>query len=152
MTENLNMKVAIASDHRGFEFKQKVARILSEAGHTVVDCGTDDGEKSVDYPDFGSKAAKTVAKGECERAILICGTGIGMSLTANKIKGIRAAVGNDLYSTEMSRRHNDSNVLCMGADLIPPGPLAKKILTVWLSTPFEGERHTRRVKKIMELE
>lgn len=151
-TPDNTMKIAIASDHRGFEFKQKIAHLLSEGGHTVVDFGTDDGEKSVDYPDYGSKAATAVSRGECERAILICGTGIGMSLTANKIKGIRAAVGNDLYSTEMSRRHNDSNVLCIGADLLPPGPLVKKILNVWLSTPFEGERHTRRVKKIMELE
>jgi ribose 5-phosphate isomerase B len=146
------LKIALASDHRGFEFKQKVAHILSQEGHTVVDCGTDNGETSVDYPDFGCHAARAVSKGECDRAILICGTGIGMSLTANKIKGIRAAVGNDLYSAEMSRRHNDSNVLCMGADLIPPGPLVKKILHTWLTTPFEGERHTRRVKKIMDLE
>ncbi len=149
---NNTMKIAVASDHRGFEFKQKIADILAKEGHEVVDFGTEDGEKSVDYPDYGSKAARAVAKGECERAVLICGTGIGMSLTANKIKGIRAAVGNDLYSTEMSRRHNDSNVLCIGADLIPPGPLVRKILHVWLTTPFEGERHTCRIKKIHELE
>ncbi|HHT9153874.1 MAG TPA: RpiB/LacA/LacB family sugar-phosphate isomerase, partial [Candidatus Hypogeohydataceae bacterium YC40] len=88
------MKIAVASDHRGFEFKQKIAKILSQAGHTMVDFGTNSGEESVDYPDYGSKAARAVAKKECDRAILICGTGIGMCLTANKINGIRAAVGN----------------------------------------------------------
>lgn len=151
---NDTMKIALASDHRGFEFKQKVAKILSQEGHTIVDFGTNNEEESVDYPDFGAKAARAVSNGECHRAILICGTGIGMCLTANKIKGIRAAIGNDLYSTEMSRRHNDSNVLCMGADLIPPGPLAKKILHTWLSTPFDKHepRHVRRLKKIGDLE
>ncbi|MDO8137519.1 MAG: ribose 5-phosphate isomerase B [Candidatus Brocadiales bacterium] len=146
------MKIAIASDHRGFEFKQKISGILSQSGHTIVDFGTNNSNSSVDYPDYGSKAAKAVAQGQCDRAILICGTGIGMSMAANKIKGIRATVGNDLFSAEMSRRHNDSNVLCLGAELIPPGSLALKIVQLWLNTPFEGERHAKRVAKIMELE
>ncbi len=142
------VKIALASDHRGFEFKKKVTQILTEEGYKVVDFGTTDGDSSVDYPDYGSLAAKAVSEKECDRAVLICGTGIGMSLTANKIKGIRAVVGNDLYSVEMSRRHNDTNVLCMGADLIPPGPLVKKILNLWLTTPFEGGRHIPRLKKV----
>lgn len=146
------MKIALASDHRGFEFKKKLCSLLSQEGHTVFDCGTDDSVKSVDYPDYASRAARAVARKECERAILVCGTGIGMSLAANKVKGIRAVVAHDLYSTEMSRRHNDSNILCIGADLLAPGPMAMKIIQVWLETPFEGERHARRVGKIMDLE
>ncbi len=146
------MKIALASDHRGYEFKKKLYQMLAEHGHTVVDYGTDDSAKSVDYPDYASSAARAVARKECDRGILVCGTGIGMSLAANKIKGIRAVVAHDTYSTEMSRRHNDSNILCIGADLLAPGPLAMKIIQVWLDTPFEGERHARRVGKIMDLE
>ncbi|MFQ5861936.1 MAG: ribose 5-phosphate isomerase B [Candidatus Brocadiales bacterium] len=146
------MKIALASDHRGYEFKKRLCHLLSEHGHTVVDYGTDNSSKSVDYPDYASKAARAIARKECDRGILVCGTGIGMSLAANKVKGIRAIVAHDLYSTEMSRRHNDSNVLCIGADLLAPGPMAMKIVQVWLETPFEGERHARRVGKIMDLE
>jgi ribose 5-phosphate isomerase B len=120
-------------------------------GHEIVDCGTSNGTDSVDYTDFGLLAAKAVGSGECERAILICGTGLGMSLVANKVKGVRATVCHDLYTVEMSRRHNDSNVLCLGADVVDEKLLEKKI-KLWVETPFEGGRHARRVGKIMDIE
>ncbi len=145
------MKVALASDHRGFEFKNMITTFLSNLGHEVVDYGTSNGTDSVDYTDFGLLAAKAVGSGECERAILVCGTGLGMSLVANKVKGVRATVCHDLYTVEMSRRHNDSNVLCLGADVVDENLLEKKI-RLWLETPFEGGRHARRVGKIMDIE
>ncbi len=124
---------------------------LSNMGHEIVDCGTSNGTDSVDYTDFGLLAAKAVGSGECERAILVCGTGLGMSLVANKVKGVRATVCHDLYTVEMSRRHNDSNVLCLGADVVDEKLLEKKI-KLWIETPFEGGRHARRVRKIMDIE
>ncbi len=145
------MKVALASDHRGFEFKNMITTFLSNLGHEVVDYGTANGTDSVDYTDFGLLAAKAVGSGECERAILVCGTGLGMSLVANKVKGVRATVCHDLFTTEMSRRHNDSNVLCLGADVVDQKLLEKKI-KLWIETPFEGGRHARRVGKIMDVE
>ena len=145
------MKVALASDHRGFEFKNMITTFLSNMGHEIVDCGTSNGTDSVDYTDFGLLAAKAVGSGECERAILVCGTGLGMSLVANKVKGVRATVCHDLFTTEMSRRHNDSNVLCLGADVVDQKLLEKKI-KLWIETPFEGGRHARRVGKIMDIE
>jgi ribose 5-phosphate isomerase B len=145
------MKVALASDHRGFEFKNMITTFLSNMGHEIVDCGTSNGTDSVDYTDFGLLAAKAVGSGECERAILVCGTGLGMSLVANKVKGVRATVCHDLFTTEMSRRHNDSNVLCLGADVVDQKLLEKKI-KLWFETPFEGGRHARRVGKIMDIE
>ncbi len=145
------MKIALASDHRGFEFKNIIANLLSNMGHETVDFGTKNGDDSVDYPDYGLQAAKAVGSGECERAILVCGTGIGMSLVANKVKGVRATVCHDLYTVEMSRRHNDSNVLCLGADVVDHNLLEKKI-KLWVETPFEGGRHARRVGKIMDIE
>lgn len=146
------MKIAVASDHRGYEFKMMLCQMLSQHNHTVVDYGTDSASESVDYPDFASKVARAVSRKECDRGILVCGSGIGMSLAANKINGVRAVVAHDLYSAEMSRRHNDSNVLCLGADLIAPAAMATKIVQVWLKTEFEGERHARRVQKITDLE
>ena len=145
------MKVALASDHRGFEFKNMITTFLSNLGHEVVDYGTSNGTDSVDYTDYGLKAARSVSRGESERAILICGTGLGMSLVANKVKGVRATVCHDLYTVEMSRRHNDSNVLCLGADVVDQKLLEKKI-KLWIETPFEGGRHARRVGKIMDIE
>ncbi len=145
------MKVALASDHRGFEFKNMITTFLSNMGHEAIDCGTSNGTDSVDYTDFGLLAAKAVGSGECERAILVCGTGLGMSLVANKVKGVRATVCHDLYTVEMSRRHNDSNVLCLGADVVDQKLLEKKI-KLWIETPFEGGRHARRVGKIMDIE
>ncbi len=145
------MKIALASDHRGFEFKNVITTFLSNLGHEIVDYGTLNGTDSVDYPDYGLQAARAVARGECERAIMICGTGLGMSLVANKVKGVRATVCHDLYTVEMSRKHNDSNVLCLGADVVDQNLLEKKI-KLWLETPFEGGRHARRVGKIMDIE
>lgn len=145
------MKIALASDHRGFDFKKRVISMLTQMGHTVKDFGTNTSAESVDYPDFGLKASISVGSGECERGILICGTGIGMSLIANKVKGVRAALCHNLYTVEMSRRHNDSNVLCIGADVIDEELLEQKV-KLWLETPFEGGRHARRVDKIMEAE
>ena len=145
------MKIALASDHRGFEFKKHVVSMLNQMGHAVKDFGTTTSTESVDYPDYGLKAARAVGSGECERGILICGTGIGMSLVANKVKGVRAAVCHNLYTVEMSRRHNDSNVLCIGADIINEDLLEQKV-KLWLETPFEGGRHARRVEKIKNLE
>ncbi len=145
------MKIAIASDHRGFEFKKRVISMLTQAGHQVIDFGTSNDNESVDYPDYGIKAARSVGSGECDRGILICGTGIGMSLVANKVRGVRAAVCHNLYTVEMSRRHNDSNVLCIGADVVNEELLEQKV-KLWLETPFEGGRHARRVDKITNVE
>ncbi|TLD42270.1 MAG: Ribose 5-phosphate isomerase B [Candidatus Jettenia ecosi] len=145
------MKIALASDHRGFDFKKRVTSLLTQMGHAVVDFGTTTDAESVDYPDFGIKAARAVGSGKCNRGILICGTGIGMSLVANKVKGVRAALCHNLYTVEMSRRHNDSNVLCIGADIVDEELLEQKV-KLWLETPFDGGRHTRRVEKIMDAE
>ncbi|MEB2309071.1 MAG: ribose 5-phosphate isomerase B [Candidatus Brocadiaceae bacterium] len=145
------MKIALASDHRGFDFKKHIASMLTQLGYTVKDFGTNKNNESVDYPDYGLYAARAVGLGECERGILVCGTGIGMSLIANKVKGVRAACCHNLYTAEMSRRHNDSNVLCIGADIVDEELLEQKV-KLWLETPFEGGRHARRVGKITELE
>ncbi len=145
------MKIALASDHRGFDFKKRVTSMLTQMGHTVVDFGTTTDAESVDYPDFGIKAARAVGSGKCNRGILICGTGIGMSLVANKVKGVRAALCHNLYTVEMSRRHNDSNVLCIGADIVDEELLEQKV-KLWLETPSDGGRHARRVEKIMNAE
>ncbi len=140
------MKISIASDHGGFALKQEIAEYLRQQGHEVLDCGCHSTE-SCDYPDFGAAAAKAVASGECERGVVICSTGIGISIAANKVPGIRCALCGDIYSAEMTRRHNNANVLAMGAHLTAP-VLAKKILDVFLSTEFEGGRHQRRIDKI----
>ncbi len=145
------MKIALASDHRGFEFKNMITIFLSNLGHEIVDYGTLNGTDSVDYPDYGLQAARAVGRGDCERAILICGTGLGMSLVANKVKGVRATVCHDLYTVEMSRKHNDSNVLCLGADVVDHDLLENKI-KLFIETDFEGGRHARRVGKIMDAE
>ena len=145
------MKIALASDDRGFDFKKHIASMLTQLGYTVKDFGTNKNNESVDYPDYGLYAARAVGSGECERGILVCGTGIGMSLVANKVKGVRAACCHNLYTAEMSRRHNDSNVLCIGADIVDEELLEQKV-KLWLETPFEGGRHARRVGKITELE
>lgn len=145
------MKIALASDHRGFEFKDHILTFLKNMDHEVVDFGASNGNDSVDYPDYGVLAAKSVGNGECERAVLVCGTGLGMSLVANKVKGVRATVCHDLFTVEMSRKHNDSNILCLGADVVDQKLLDKKI-KLWIETPFEGGRHARRVGKIMDIE
>ena len=142
--------LAIASDHGGFALKQEILKHLEEKGIPYEDFGTYS-EESCDYPDFGEPAARAVAEGRCEKGVLICGTGIGMSITANKIKGVRCALCGDCYSAELTRRHNDANILAMGARVLGSG-LALKILDTFLETPFDGGRHARRVAKIGEVE
>jgi ribose 5-phosphate isomerase B len=140
------MKIAIGADHAGYELKGRLARALESAGHEVLDCGTHD-ERSTDYPEWGAKVARSVVSGAAERGVLVCGTGIGVAMAANRIRGCRAANCNDLYSVELARRHNDANVLTVGARVVAPA-LAESILEVFLSTPFEGGRHQRRVEGI----
>lgn len=144
------MKIAIACDHGGYALKEAVKAHLTEKGYEAVDFGTNSTE-SCDYPDFAAPAAKAVAAGECEKGIVICTTGIGVSIVANKVKGIRCALCSDPLSAEMTRRHNDTNMLAMGAGIIGQN-LAMDIVDTWLATEFEGGRHQRRVDKIMALE
>lgn len=144
------MKISIACDHGAYELKERLKAHLLEQGHAVTDCGTDSTE-SCDYPDFGLAAAKLVADGSCERGVVLCTTGIGMSMAANKVRGVRCALCHETLSAEMTRRHNDANVLAMGAG-VTGGNLAERILDVFLSTEFEGGRHQRRVDKVMEAE
>ena len=144
------MKIAMGSDHGGFDLKEQIKAWLQENGHEVVDFGCYSKE-SCDYPDFGAAAARAVASGQCERGIVICTTGIGISITANKVKGIRCALCSDPWSAEMTRRHNDANMLAMGAGVVGP-LLAQRIVEAFLSFAFEGGRHQRRVDKIMAVE
>ena len=144
------MKIAIGSDHRGFETKEQVKVILTQLGHEYIDVGTTD-NNPVDYTDLAYLAAMAVVKKEVDKAILACGTGIGMSITANKIKGIRAALCHDELSAQISRDHNDANVLCVSGDLIGE-VLLRKIVEAWLTTEFSGGRHQRRVNKITAIE
>lgn len=144
------MRIAIGSDHGGYRLKQKVIEFLKETGIEYKDFGCYSSE-SVDYPDFALPVAKAVASGEYDRGILICGTGIGISIAANKVKGIRAALCHDCFSAKASRQHNDANILAMGERVIGQG-LAVEIVKTWLASKFEGGRHERRVRKIMEIE
>lgn len=144
------MKIAMASDHGGFDLKEDLRAWLTEQGHEVVDCGCF-GKDSCDYPDFGAAAARAVADGRCERGIVICTTGIGISISANKVKGIRCALCAEPWSAEMTRRHNDANMLAMGAGAVGP-LLARQIVTAFLTHDFEGGRHQRRVDKMMAIE
>lgn len=144
------MKLMIGSDHGGFELKEAVKKHLEELGHEVTDVGCYSPE-SCDYPDIAKAGCEKITSGECERGILICGTGIGISLAANKIKGIRAACCSDTYSAKYTRLHNDANVLCFGGRVVGDG-LACELVDAYLSVEFEGGRHQRRVDKIMALE
>jgi ribose 5-phosphate isomerase B len=144
------MKVILASDHGGVNLRKEVAEVLNDLEVEFEDIGCNC-EGSVDYSDYAFPAAERVASGEFDKAILICGTGIGMSISANKVKGIRAALVHDLFTAKVTREHNDSNVLCMGERVIGPG-LAKEIAKTWVSTDFEAGRHERRVSKIAEYE
>ena len=144
------MRIAVGSDHRGFEAKRRVVALLQQLGHECTDVGTDVKE-SVDYPDFAFLVAAEVSNGRADRGILICGSGIGMCIAANKVKGIRAAPCHDPITAEMSRRHNDANVLCLSADLLGV-ELIDRMVRIWLETPFEGGRHARRVDKITRIE
>ena len=144
------MKIVVGSDHRGFEAKQQIKAIVTQLGHECIDIGTTN-SNPVDYPDPAYVAAMAVSKKEADRAILACGTGLGMSITANKIKGIIAALCHDELSAQISRHHNDANVLCISGDLIGE-VLLRKIVEVWLNTEFGGGRHQRRVNKIRAIE
>ena len=144
------MKIATASDHAGYELKKEIIAYLSERGIQHEDFGCGPGEK-VDYVDYGEKAAQRVASGEYDRAILVCGTGVGMAMVANKHKGIRATPCLDEYSAEMSRKHNDSNCLTLGGRIIPLDE-ALSIVRIWLETEYEGGRHQRRIDKIFDIE
>ena len=140
------MRIAIGCDHRGLNLKQAIIKSLSETGHKFEDVGTND-TASVDYPDIAVKVGREVSKGNAEYGILICGSGIGMCIAANKIKGIRAANCNDIFSVRRSRAHNNANVLCLGSDILGE-VLALEITTIFLSTDFLGGRHQRRLDKI----
>ncbi|MBE5968872.1 MAG: ribose 5-phosphate isomerase B [Lachnospiraceae bacterium] len=141
--------IGIGSDHGGFELKSEIIKHLEERGLEYKDYGCYE-NKSCDYPEFGKKVANAVVSGECEKGILICGTGIGISITANKIKGIRAALCTDCFMAEATRLHNDANVLCFGGRVVGPG-LAIKIVDTFLDTPFSNEeRHIRRISQIEE--
>ena len=143
-------KIAIACDHGGYELKKDIIKHLEARGFEVCDFGCDS-TQSVDYPDYALPASQAVAKGECELGILICGTGIGMSLCANKVKGIRAACCSDTFSARMTRMHNNSNILCFGARVVGLG-LATDMVDLFLDTEFEGERHNARIAKMMAIE
>lgn len=142
--------IALACDHGGYALKEQVKAHLAELGHAVQDFGTNSLD-SCDYPDFAAAAAKAVAAGQCEKGIVICTTGIGVSIVANKVPGVRCALCGDLLSAEMTRRHNDTNMLAMGAGVIGAN-LAMAIVDKWLTTDFEGGRHQRRVDKITAVE
>lgn len=143
------MRLGIACDHGGFHLKEHIKKYLEAKGIKVLDYGTYS-EDSVDYPDFAEKLCAGIASGEADRGILVCGTGIGISIAANKCRGIRAALCGDVFSAKMSREHNDANVLCMGERVLGVG-LAELITDTWLETEFAGGRHKRRVDKIMAL-
>ena len=144
------MKIGIGCDHAGLELKNEIIKLLSGLGIDCIDYGTNTPE-SVDYPDFGEKVSEEVSSGEIERGILICGTGIGMSIVANKFPNIRASLCNDLFTAQMSRRHNDANVLVFGGRIVGRD-LAKEIVKTWVNTSFDGERHVNRLRKITLIE
>jgi ribose 5-phosphate isomerase B len=144
------MKIAIGNDHRGCEVKRRIVSVLKQLGHEVLDVGSD-GTESVDYPDLAFQVASAVGEGRVDRGVLICGTGIGMCIAANKVRNVRAAPCHDSITAEMSRRHNDSNVLCLSADLLGE-ELIDRMVRIWLTTDFEGGRHARRVDKINKYE
>ncbi|ADC49442.1 MULTISPECIES: ribose 5-phosphate isomerase B [Bacillaceae] len=144
------MKVAIGSDHGGVNIKEEIKQQMEEMGIEFEDVGCEC-DTSVDYPDYAIPVAEKVAKGEVDRGILVCGTGIGMSIAANKVKGIRCALVHDTFSAKATREHNNSNVLAMGERVIGAG-LAREIAKIWLETEYEGGRHERRVSKITEYE
>jgi ribose 5-phosphate isomerase B len=145
------MKIALGSDHRGFGVKQRLAAALTKLGHEVRDFGVGTGDAAADYPDFAIPVSEAVGKGDADRGILICGTGFGMCIAANKVHGVRAVTCRDGIEAEMSRRHNDANVLCMSADFLGQDVI-DRMVQIWLTTDFEGGRHQRRVEKIARYE
>jgi ribose 5-phosphate isomerase B len=144
------MRIAIGSDHRGVTSRSRLVGLLERMGHEIVDCGSF-GDEAVDYPDVAAEVARRVADGAVDRGILLCCTGVGMAIAANKVAGVRAATCHDEVTAEMSRRHNDLNVLCLSAEMLGP-EMQEKVIRTWLATPFEGGRHARRVAKIASLE
>jgi ribose 5-phosphate isomerase B len=142
--------IVLGSDHGGFELKEAVKALLAERGITVADLGTDNGN-SVDYPDFGERVARRVSNGEAEKGILVCGTGIGMSIVANKFPGVRAALAADSYMAKMAKQHNNANILVLGGRVIDAAE-AREMVAAWLDTAFEGGRHQDRLDKISALE
>lgn len=144
------MRIAVGTDHRGFAIRSKVLELVRKLGHEAIDAGTFSPE-AVDYPDVAATVAHKVGSGEVDRGILVCGTGLGMCIAANKVAGVRAAPCHDDITAELSRRHNDANVLCLSGDLLGER-LIDRMIEIWLTTPFEGGRHARRVGKITELE
>ena len=145
-----NMKIAIGSDHAATDLKKRIIELLKERNCQVEDLGTH-GKDSVDYPDFGEKVSDMVSRGEVDRGILICGTGIGMSIVANKFPGVRASLCNDAYAAKMSRLHNNANLLILPGRMID-STSAKEIVSIWFTTSFEGGRHQRRIDKIKAIE
>lgn len=144
------MNISIACDHGAFDLKERLKARLASQGHQVTDCGTHSTD-SCDYPDFGVAAARLVADGTCDRGVVLCTTGIGMSIAANKVRGVRCALCHEPLSAEMTRRHNDANVLGLGAGVVGP-QMARQIVTAFLTHSFEGGRHQRRIDKIAEVE
>ncbi|MCL4494016.1 MAG: ribose 5-phosphate isomerase B [Firmicutes bacterium] len=144
------MRIAVGADHAGWTLKEMLVNYLIDRGWDVEDFGTF-GPDSVDYPDYANKVALAVANADVERGLLICGSGQGMCIVANKTSGVRASLAHDVVSARLARQHNDANVLTMGARFVAP-QLAEEILTVWLETPYEGGRHARRLEKIEEIE
>ncbi|HID22872.1 MAG TPA: ribose 5-phosphate isomerase B [Planctomycetaceae bacterium] len=144
------MKIAIASDHRGYDLKARLVSQIEGLGHEVHDYGTDSAD-CVDYPDYAAKVAEDVASGRVDRGILVCGTGLGMCIVANKFPGVRAVSCHDAISAEISRRHNDANVLCLSGELLSDAVVTRMVET-WLKTEFEGGRHARRLAKIEQIE
>ena len=144
------MRVSMGSDHAGYRLKEELKTFLQNEGHEVLDVGTDS-EETVDYPDFCAAAARAVIDGRADRAIVLGGSGQGEQLAANKVRGTRAALCNDLHLAQLSRRHNDANVLAMGGRIVAT-ELAKEIVKLWLATPFEGGRHAKRLEQIAEIE
>ncbi|MCH2201347.1 MAG: ribose 5-phosphate isomerase B [Fuerstiella sp.] len=144
------MRIAIASDHRGFQMKSRLQQTIENLGFDVDDLGPESGD-SVDYPDYAARVAASVAADEHNRGILICGTGIGMCITANKFAGVRAAPCHDTVTAEYSRLHNDANILCLSANQLSD-QLAEQMIQIWLSTDFEEGRHARRIEKIADIE
>lgn len=145
------MRIAIGTDHRGFSIRNKIAELVERLGHEVVEIDCGGGPEAVDYPDVAASVAWKVSHCEVDRGILICGTGLGMCIAANKFPGVRAAPCHDDLTAEMSRRHNDANILCLSADLLGE-KLIDHMVEIWLATQFEGGRHARRVEKIIDIE
>lgn len=144
------MRVAIGADHAGYDLKQGLIQYVEANGHEVVDLGTDS-LSSVDYPEFGAAVAQRVVSGAADRGVLVCGTGIGIGIAANKVPGARVATCNDLFTARMSREHNDANVVALGSRVVGPG-VAEEIVSLFLQTEFQGGRHARRVAKIHDVE